>query len=95
MLLTFLSCKAHEACSTARAGADRTEACGSLIPSTIRAFVQDAVDRGWFRETCSIVMGVPNVRLILETIRDIAAGMAHMHDRGIVHGDMTGELQGQ
>ena len=57
--------------------------------------MQDAVDRGWFRETCSIVTGVPNVRSILETIRDIAAGMAHMHDRGVVHGDMTGALPGQ
>ena len=53
------------------------------------------MDRGWFREKCSVVTGSPNVRCILETIRDIAAGMAHMHDRGVVHGDMTGELQEQ
>eukprot|EP00891_Asterochloris_glomerata_P004428 jgi/Astpho2/4428/Aster-00044 len=61
-----------------------------LLEFCDKGCLQDAVDRGWFRETCSIVTGIPNVHSILETIRDIAAGMAHMHDRGVVHGDMTG-----
>ena len=66
-----------------------------LAASVRPPLVQDAVDRGWFREKCSIVTGVPDMRSILETIWDIAAGMAHMHRRGVVHGDMTGGLQGQ
>ena len=98
MLLTFLSDQSKESAKHTKHAARRVLApCALqlLAASLGPPFVQDAVDRGWFREKCSIVTGVPDMRSILETIRDIAAGMAHMHERGVVHGDMTGGLQGQ
>ncbi|BDA44193.1 probable serine/threonine-protein kinase STY13 at C-terminar half [Coccomyxa sp. Obi] len=46
----------------------------------------DAVVGGWFRV---LPDGPPNLTLVLCTAGEIASGMAHLHSRGIVHGDLS------
>ncbi len=41
---------------------------------------------GWFRVSPD---GPPNLTLVLCTAGEIASGMAHLHSRGIVHGDLS------
>ena len=50
---------------------------------------QDAVDKGWFRERPTID-GPPCLPIILATAQEVASAMAYLHDRGIIHGDLTG-----
>ncbi len=50
---------------------------------------QDAVLGGWFRLTPD---GPPNMATVLATAGEIASGMAHLHSRGIVHGDLSSGL---
>jgi serine/threonine protein kinase len=48
--------------------------------------VQDAIDRGLLRVHPS---GPANITAILQTARDMAAGMAYLHSLDILHGDLT------
>lgn len=47
--------------------------------------MQEASDRGYF-----IKDGTCNVEAILWVARDVASGMAFLHERGVAHGDLTG-----
>ena len=49
---------------------------------------------GTLQEACSMnaFLGrkmAPRLRVLLGTMKDIAAGVAHIHSRGLVHGDLT------
>ena len=52
-------------------------------------FLQDGIDRGWFRTNRSAINGLPDLTPILATAREIASGMAHLHSLNILHGDLT------
>jgi hypothetical protein len=49
--------------------------------------LQDAIDCGWMRENPA-APGPPNILAVLATAREIASGMAYLHARGVVHGDL-------
>lgn len=53
---------------------------------------QEAVDKGWMREERSLtsVDGVPCLATILAVALEIAQGMSFLHERNVVHGDLTG-----
>ena len=48
--------------------------------------VQDAVSKEWFR---SCPKGPANSATVLAVALEIAAGMSYLHDRGIIHGDLS------
>ncbi len=48
--------------------------------------MQDAVGKEWFR---SCPKGPANSATVLATALEIAAGMSYLHDRGIIHGDLS------
>ena len=48
--------------------------------------MQDAVSKEWFR---SCPKGPANMSTVLSVASQIAAGMSYLHDRGIVHGDLS------
>ena len=50
---------------------------------------QDAIARGEFCKGNRLAGG-PNMPRIVQTAIQIANGMAFLHDRGVVHGDLTG-----
>ncbi|KAK9814720.1 hypothetical protein WJX72_010481 [[Myrmecia] bisecta] len=52
--------------------------------------LQDAVDRGWFRKRRSILDGPPDMAAILATAQEVAAAMIYLHQRDILHGDLSG-----
>jgi tRNA A-37 threonylcarbamoyl transferase component Bud32 len=51
--------------------------------------LQDAVERGWLRESRSCVSGPVNLLAVLATAAEIASGMALLHSNGIIHGDLS------
>ncbi|KAL4443601.1 hypothetical protein ABPG75_011338 [Micractinium tetrahymenae] len=54
-----------------------------------RGTLYDAVDRGWLRASPA-ADAPPNMRAILLTAQDIAAALAFLHSRSILHGDLAG-----
>lgn len=53
--------------------------------------MQSGIDRGWFQaEKASHGRGRPSLPVLLHTARTIAAGMAYLHSRDIIHGDLCG-----
>ena len=48
--------------------------------------MQDAVSKEWFR---SCPKGPANMSTVLSVASQIVAGMSYLHDRGIVHGDLS------
>ena len=56
-----------------------------LLEYADRGALQEACDKGVFQ-----VDGAPSAPAILRTALEIAEGMAFLHDRGIVHSDLTG-----
>lgn len=51
---------------------------------------QEAIDKGWFRTQRSQLEGGVNMAAVLATAAQVAAGMAFLHARAVVHGDLTG-----
>ena len=51
---------------------------------------QEAIDKGWFRTQRSQLAGGLRMAAVLATAAEVAAGMAFLHARGVVHGDLTG-----
>jgi hypothetical protein len=49
----------------------------------------EAVDRGWMRKKRSLTAS-PDMRSLLCTLREIAAGMAFLHSKDVLHCDLTG-----
>ncbi len=57
--------------------------------------LQEAVDKGWFRKERELTRpgsGIPDIAQILATALDIAQGVAFLHARDVVHGDLTGGM---
>lgn len=52
-------------------------------------FQQEAVDKGWFR-TSPCFKSPPKLDIILATAHQIATAMGFLHDRNVIHGDLTG-----
>jgi len=50
-----------------------------------------AVEKGWFRQKTSL-SAPANMRAVLRTLREVAAGMVYVHQQSILHRDLTGEL---
>ena len=55
-------------------------------PDRALAAWQDAIIGGWFRAEPG---GTANVMTVLATAMEIASGMAFLHSRDIVHGDLS------
>ncbi|GAB4814946.1 hypothetical protein N2152v2_001992 [Parachlorella kessleri] len=49
----------------------------------------DAAEKGWFRVARSSG-SPPSMSSMLRTLREVAAGMAFLHDKSIIHRDLTG-----
>lgn len=49
----------------------------------------EAADRGWLRVQRSLT-SPPDMPAVLRTLREIAAGMAFLHSRDVLHCDLTG-----
>lgn len=54
-----------------------------------RGTLADAVERGWMRTSPSIY-SPPDMLTVYSTLKDIADGMAHVHDQGLIHCDLNG-----
>ena len=52
--------------------------------------LQEAIKRGAFLMPPSRGPERPNIAALLTTAAEIAAGMAFLHARGIIHGDLSG-----
>lgn len=73
--------------------------CGVLLPAApltkcgplraARPPLVSAVDRGWMRKQRSLT-APPDMRALLVTLREIAAGMAFLHAKDVLHCDLTG-----
>ena len=48
-----------------------------------------AAEKGWFKQERALT-APPAVDAMLRTLRDVAAGMAYLHERDIIHRDLTG-----
>jgi tRNA A-37 threonylcarbamoyl transferase component Bud32 len=53
-------------------------------------FLQDAINKGWFRKAPISREQPPDFDKIIDTALEISSGMAFLHARGVVHGDLTG-----
>ncbi|KAK9827953.1 hypothetical protein WJX81_000153 [Elliptochloris bilobata] len=51
---------------------------------------REAIDKGWFRTQRSQLEGAVSMAAVLATAAEVAAGMAFLHARAVVHGDLTG-----
>ena len=53
---------------------------------------QEAIDKGWFHAERTLVggSGAPNLATILATAAEVAEGMRFLHERNVLHGDLTG-----
>ena len=59
---------------------------------SVMACLQDGLEIGLFHEELQNSVKherVPKMQVILLTIRDIAAGLDHVHGHHILHGDLT------
>jgi hypothetical protein len=54
---------------------------------------QDAVVRGYFRSATEPLSSAADLRVVAVTALEVAAGMAYLHAKGVVHG-VSGGLQG-
>ncbi|GAB4813700.1 hypothetical protein N2152v2_000746 [Parachlorella kessleri] len=54
-----------------------------------RGTLIDAVEKGWFRQKTSL-SAPANMRAVLRTLREVAAGMVYVHQQSILHRDLTG-----
>lgn len=52
-------------------------------------FLQDAIERGWFRENMSL-SGEPDMLAIITTAQEVVSALAYMHERDLIHGDVRG-----
>ncbi|GFR53121.1 hypothetical protein Agub_g15837 [Astrephomene gubernaculifera] len=50
--------------------------------------LSDAIERGWFRKRHSLFE--VDFRALVATAREVAAAMTYLHDKNILHGDLTG-----
>lgn len=65
---------------------------GQHTLSNMRVLFQDGLEMGLLHDTLEDGTGplaVPKVTFILETLRDIARGMEHVHSYNILHSDLT------
>lgn len=51
---------------------------------------QDAIDQGWFLTSRCHSSGLTNMEAVLATAQEVALALAALHERGVVHGDLTG-----
>jgi len=58
-------------------------------PRPCAAGAQEAIRRGAFLRQPSSLKGKCDLAMVLATAAEIAAGMAFLHARGIIHGDLS------
>ena len=61
-----------------------------LLEFCDRGTLGDGIDRGLFRSVPSNVHGAPDFARIIAAAADVAAGLAYLHQRSVLHGDVTG-----
>eukprot|EP00884_Botryococcus_braunii_P002388 jgi/Botrbrau1/1214/Bobra.0163s0022.1 len=61
-----------------------------LLEFCNRGSLMDAIDKGWLRCKKSQIEGEPCFKTIVETAFQIASAMEHLHNHGVIHGDLTG-----
>jgi serine/threonine protein kinase/GAF domain-containing protein len=54
-----------------------------------RGSLQEAIDAGWLRTGRDPRSASVHLPALLATAREVAAGMAHLHREGVVHGDLS------
>ena len=50
---------------------------------------QGAIKKGWFRKRPDDRTSAPDLAALLATAQEIAHGMAFLHSRSVIHGDLT------
>ena len=86
-------CNTHIAlrvCCLSTCLATRLKVQGLQMNTRAPGAAQEAIDKGWFRTQRSQLQGGVRMAAVLATAREVAAGMAFLHGRGVVHGDLTG-----
>ncbi len=58
-------------------------------PARVLPCAQTAIEAGEFREDPGDPSSSPSVPAVLSVASDIVAGMAFLHERKILHGDLT------
>ncbi len=58
------------------------------LPSEMQGGLSDAVERGWFRKRHSLFD--TDFKSLILTAREVAAAMAYLHAKNVLHGDLTG-----
>jgi serine/threonine protein kinase len=64
--------------------------CWMLFEYCNRGTLVDAVVRGWFRTRRCPLAGAPHLRVVALTALEVAAAMAHLHARRVMHGALCG-----
>ena len=51
--------------------------------------MQGAIKKGWFRKRLDDRSSAPDLAALLAAAQEIAHGMAFLHSRSVIHGDLT------
>eukprot|EP00877_Chromochloris_zofingiensis_P005863 jgi/Chrzof1/152/Cz01g05090.t1_MAPK len=64
--------------------------CWMLFEYCNMGDLADAVVKGWFRTVRSPTTGVTDIHVVALTALEIASAMEYLHDRNVLHGDLSG-----
>eukprot|EP00877_Chromochloris_zofingiensis_P005332 jgi/Chrzof1/147/Cz01g05040.t1 len=71
-------------------GAQSAPKCWMLFENCNKGCLGDAVVKGWFRTNRSPTQGVTDIHVVALTALEIASAMEYLHDRNVLHGDLSG-----
>mmetsp|Transcript_93865 Transcript_93865/g.265557 ORF Transcript_93865/g.265557 Transcript_93865/m.265557 type:complete len:731 (-) Transcript_93865:150-2342(-) len=75
--------------SMADTGGNRIAVAWIVLELCDMGHLHDAAERGWLRVKRHIT-APPDMATVLPTLRDIADAMVYVHDKSIIHADLTG-----